>query len=145
MFAILAALLLTSGVDHAEDLKKLEGTWIAVSWQWGDDLRTEDGGLDIRYEIKGDEVTSRNGGGGSFTMKITNFDPTAKPFPVMDLTRRARSDGPEGQTITGIYKLEGDRLTICTARLPEGRPDDFTTAPGDRRSLRIFRREKARP
>ena len=58
-------LLLTSGGDHAEDLKKLEGTWIAVSWQWGDDLRTEEGGLDIRYEIKGDEVTSRNGGGGS--------------------------------------------------------------------------------
>ena len=77
MFAILAALLLTSGGDHAEDLKKLEGTWIAVSWQWGDDLRTEEGGFDLRYEIKGDEVTSRGKGGGSFAMKDGSTRPAA--------------------------------------------------------------------
>jgi uncharacterized protein (TIGR03067 family) len=123
-------------------LKKLEGTWIAVSWEWGGDLRADGAGLDLRYEIKGDEITSRGKGGGSFKMKITNFDPTAKPFPVMDLTR---GDGPESQTISGIYKLEGDRLTICTARLPEGRPADFKTASGDRRLLRVFKREKVRP
>jgi hypothetical protein len=60
----------------------------------------------------------------------------------MDLTK---GDGPDAQTIAGIYEIKGDRLTICTARLPEGRPTDFTTAPGDRRGLRVFRREEARP
>ena len=76
-------------------------------------------------------------------MKITDFDPTAKPFPVLDLTRRGAM-AREGQTISGIYKLEGDRLTICTARLPEGHPDDFTTAPGIAARFASWR-EKARP
>jgi hypothetical protein len=41
MFTILAALLLTGGGDHAEELKRLEGTWIAVSDRPVDTMRAE--------------------------------------------------------------------------------------------------------
>jgi len=40
----------------------------------------------------------------------------------------------------GIYKLEGDRLTICTAGPYRGRPSDFVRDDGQRRSVLSLQR-----
>src|SRR3954467_15650347 len=104
MLVLLAATLLGYDDDPAQDLNRLEGTWTAVSWEYGGVAKTLDTGLRVQYEIKGFEVTHRSGDGGSFTMKVTNFDPAAKPHRVMDITR---GEGEKSQMISGIYKLEG--------------------------------------
>lgn len=40
----------------------------------------------------------------------------------------------------GIYRLDGDFLTLCSTKSPLPRPHDFTTAPGDGRTMMAFRR-----
>jgi uncharacterized protein (TIGR03067 family) len=141
MLVLLASLLLAAD-DPAEDVKRIEGNWVAVSWKAGGRETLLDREHGVRYEIEGFQVIHRSAGGGSFTMRITSIDPTARPHRVIDLTR---GEGPTSQTLPGIYKLEGDTLTICTAQSPRDRPTEFVTEPGDRRLLRVFRRAPAAP
>ena len=65
------------------------------------------------------------------------FDPKASPATV-DLG--AGNDGRE--MAQGIYKIEGDKLTICKTPPRQGRPTEFTTPDGSPNYLMIFRRVK---
>jgi uncharacterized protein (TIGR03067 family) len=40
----------------------------------------------------------------------------------------------------GIFRIDGDVLTICAADSRKSRPDTFATSPGDGRTLMVFRR-----
>lgn len=40
----------------------------------------------------------------------------------------------------GIFRIDGDVLTICSSELPSPRPDTFTTSAQDGRFLMVFRR-----
>jgi uncharacterized protein (TIGR03067 family) len=44
-------------------------------------------------------------------------------------------------TVHGLYKLNGDELTLCITRQGGARPDSFATNPGDSRVRQTFRRE----
>jgi uncharacterized protein (TIGR03067 family) len=48
---------------------------------------------------------------------------------------------PGGPTRRGIYRLEGEVLTICAARPGDPRPADFTIPPGSNRALRTYGRK----
>lgn len=48
----------------------------------------------------------------------------------------------DGTPRLGIYRLEGDSLTICLAGLGKERPTAFSTSPGDGLSLLVYQREK---
>ena len=54
-------------------------------------------------------------GGGNVTIKL---DPTKTPKEI-DLVR-----GPDGRKWMGIYKLDGDSLTLCMAMVEQGKLDE---------------------
>ena len=123
----------------AEELKRLQGEWALVG-------REIDGEKDapedveksrIKIVIKGNKVTLSSRGdpvGAEGTLKVF---PDAKPKAV-ELTHT--SGDMKGQKAYAIYKLEGDRLTVC--RSPTKRPTEFTTKPNSDRVILIYKRQK---
>jgi uncharacterized protein (TIGR03067 family) len=67
-------------------------------------------------------------------------DPAADP-PTLDLN--SPSAGPSEPVVPAIYRVEGDRLTLC-APFPGAnpRPTAFDAQPGSRRTLFEFKRVK---
>jgi uncharacterized protein (TIGR03067 family) len=98
---------------QSELLKPFQGTW-----------STDGDGLDAKWTFEGEKVKATvNGTEYACTAKV---DTKAKPFATIDL---AIDDGPEdakGKTSKGIYKLEGEKLTICTSAPGKDRPKEFT-------------------
>jgi uncharacterized protein (TIGR03067 family) len=112
------------------DLKKMQGTWVNASDESGE----------TRWVFDGETMKSTHNGHEHVT-KVT-VDPKANPHPSIDF---AITDGPEdlkGKTSLGIYKLDGDRLTVCVA-MPglNTRPSEFKRVE-DEAFLFELKREK---
>jgi len=65
------------------------------------------------------------------------FDPSTLPASIDYLNLHGPSKGKRQQ---GIYRLEGDVLTVCTAAPGGARPHEFSSAKGDGRSLTVWKR-----
>jgi uncharacterized protein (TIGR03067 family) len=137
--------------DPTKELDKLQGTWVLVGGAEKGRVLTEEEAKTERESIiiKGDTITvirGRNMGTGKFRL-----DPSKKPA-WMDLI----DPDNKGQVNHAIYRLEGDRLTICVSRKfepnkPEERPVKFTTKREDNKDLPglvmgiYMRQKKERP
>lgn len=123
------------------DLKKLQGTWIAVAAEKQGNQLPEDEvkTAELTLVIEGEKFTIMTTRGGKEGMKGTlKIDPSKKPRAI-DLT--AEVAGGRATTATGIYELAGDTLKLCYGK---ERPKEFKTQPereADQRSY-VFRRDK---
>jgi len=105
--------------DDKKGDPKLDGTWIATSWQRGggeigkDKVNTELVISKNTYEYpKGINRISKSG-----TIKFDAAKGTIDFTP---------EDGPsKGKTLLGIYKVEADKLTLCFTVAGMARPKDF--------------------
>jgi uncharacterized protein (TIGR03067 family) len=97
---------------QSELLKPFQGTWT-----------TSGEGLDATWTFDVEKVKA-NVGGMDYTCKV-KIDANVKPFATIDL---AIEDGPEeakGKMSKGIYKLDGEKLTICVSAPGKERPKEF--------------------
>ena len=68
------------------------------------------------------------------------LDPTTSPKQMDDTLST-----PVGTTRRiGIYKLDGDQLTLCYNNTGKQRPGEFESKPGSSLALTILRRQKAK-
>jgi uncharacterized protein (TIGR03067 family) len=101
--------------SQADLLKPFQGTW-ASSGE----------GLDATWTFEGEKVKATVGG-MDYTCKA-KLDDTAKPHATIDLLIE---DGPEeakGKTSKGLYKLDGEKLTLCVSAPGKDRPKEFAAA-----------------
>ena len=136
----LLVLLAGSLVSNAEDavkaeLKKLEGTWQLVSAMTDGKAATEDFVAKVQVIIKDGKHSVKIDGETAVKEIPVAVDPSTDPKSTTDTL-------PDGQTILGIYKLEGDKLTSCVAKPGQPRPKAFASEPGSGQTLRVFRRAK---
>ena len=113
------------------DLKQLQGRWSIVSLEV--DGASVSSSEAAQIAIDGDSFTT-SGMGDDYSGKVT-IDARAK---TIDLTFET---GPEkGNRNLGIYKLDGDRWTMCLATRGDVRPSEFATRPGTGFALETLRR-----
>jgi uncharacterized protein (TIGR03067 family) len=137
---LFAAVVLIAADEPAKDVKKemqlLQGNWAMVS------MEGKGGGKFADKEVKRYKLTIKDDQWtvtieGAATNKMTfQIDPAKSPKEI-DLTLK----GPAVNTpMKGIYKLEGDTLTLCrTVSSQEERPKEFKTGHG---FLMVWKRVK---
>jgi uncharacterized protein (TIGR03067 family) len=65
------------------------------------------------------------------------FDPATSPASIDYLNLHGPAKGKRQQ---GIYRLEGDVLTVCTGAPDGARPGEFTSPQGEGRALTVWKR-----
>jgi uncharacterized protein (TIGR03067 family) len=119
--AIWAGLSLGGGTARAlgddkpqsELLKPFQGTWTS-----------EGEGLESKWTFEGEKVKATVNG-QDYTCKV-KIDKEAKPLATLDFLIEAGPEDAKGKTSKGIYKLDGEKLTLCVSAPGKDRPKEFT-------------------
>jgi uncharacterized protein (TIGR03067 family) len=148
VLAVCLAVLLagsSGGGDDKADKDKLKGTWKLAEVKWAEEGKTTTIVLSSKsyLGIDGDQMTRRDedaDGKVTETKYKLTLDPSKKPAAY----ERTALDGKDkGKTTTGIYKIDGDTLLMCSKK--EGLPTDFAITQGKEvkdKYLYTYKREK---
>jgi len=137
LLAVSFAAAANSSNDDAikKELNKFQGTWLLVSAETDGKKTPDEVVKTIKVVIDGNKHTVYRGDEALAKEIPFQIDPTKDPKTVDDTL-------PDGRTIHGIYKLEGDTLTSCVAGVDKERPKEFTAKEGSGQTLRVFKRAK---
>ncbi len=119
-------------------LEEHQGTWRVVSFQ-RDGMKTPDElARSIVRVVEKDHVVWKREGKSFAGTKLV-LDPSADPKRIDVIPDGGRDFGKH---VLGIYKQDGDDLTICMADADAPRPTKFEAGEGTKWTLMTFRREK---
>jgi uncharacterized protein (TIGR03067 family) len=128
MFVLTSPVLLAadSGDDVRKELKALQGKWKTVAVEAVGKPFPKDGIPDFTFIIGANGKSTGQTPQGEYQATIT-VDPKKNPKTIDNLHE---SGTEKGKKQYGIYKLEGDKFTVCLTRpgvAERDRPKDFTT------------------
>jgi RNA polymerase sigma factor (sigma-70 family) len=125
---------------EVKDKLDLAGTWKATSFEQDGRALPEEKVKEIEATFGGDGYRFSAGlrVAGALTGTFT-ADPDARPRS-FDLVPKAGVY--KGQTFKGIYKVDGDTLTLCLVWPTKERPKEFVSPPNSTAILAVFKRQK---
>jgi uncharacterized protein (TIGR03067 family) len=137
---VLTVLTLVTGADGPQgaaqkDLDRLQGEWIMVAGRRDGVDTIVDPDKPLRCIVKGDKVSFQRE--GKVVEEVTiKLDPSKTPA-LIDSTLAGNK-----QVAPGIYRLEGDRFTLCYTHPGMDRPNDFSAKSGSGHTLSDWKRDK---
>ncbi len=121
-----------------KDLAQLQGEWVMVSGTVDGTVMPEATRDSAKRVCSGDVTTVTLGSQLLMKAKFT-LDPSRKPKTI----DYQMIDGPtKGKEQLGIYEINGDTVKSCFGSPGSKRPADFTSKPGDGRTLSEWKRKK---
>lgn len=121
-----------------KDLAALQGEWSMVSGSADGQAMPEQMLKQMKRVCKDDETTTMMGDRVYFKAKIT-IDPSKNP---KSIDYQMTEGFTKGQKQLGIYEVQGDSFKSCFGKPGAERPIDFTSKPGDGRTLSTWKRAK---
>ncbi len=137
---LLLLVIVATGADAPQrpaekELADLEGEWTAVSFEAnGDSVSTANAGWKII--VKGKMILVRFGA-VSFDGKLV-LDPASQPKQ-LDIIETKWGQSPVKMEVSGIYKLEQGRLTVCYRFGSQTHPSEFRTTIGTNTMIQVFK------
>lgn len=124
--------------DRKDELERHQGTWRTTTSIYDGRSAPEGVIRSITRTVEKDHVVWKRDG-KPFAGTRIELDPSREPHTI-DVIPDGGKD--RGERVLGIYKLKGDRLTICMAEPGKPRPSEFKAEPGSGWTLRTFVRER---
>src|SRR3989442_15969705 len=121
-----------------KDMAQLQGEWSMVSGSADGQPMPDEMRKQMKRVCKGDETTTTMAGQLFIKARIT-IDPSRKPKTI---DYQMTGGFTKGKKQLGIYEVDGDTFKSCFGKPGAERPTDFTTNPGDGRTLSVWKREK---
>jgi RNA polymerase sigma factor (sigma-70 family) len=126
------------GKGAKSDKELLQGTWQIISAEIGG-KQADDAELaqmkEKPFVFKGDKVISKY-------ESEYQLDTTKNPKWI-DLVPLDGPPNEKGKTFRGVYRIEGDKLTICFGVVPDGdRPSSLTPPAGEVAGVLVLKRVK---
>lgn len=142
LLGLVAVIILRARADDNEavkkELAKLQGEWSMVSGSADGQPMPAQMLKQMKRVCQGDEATVTMSGRIYLKAKFT-IDPSKKPKTI---DYRMTDGFTKGQQQLGIYEVEGNTFKSCFGKPGATRPTDFTSTPGDGRTLSVWKHEE---
>ena len=120
-------------------LAKLQGKWQLAGVEHGGKSAPAKDLVGQTVEISGTRSTARDGDDIKDETEIVVLDTKGTPNQI-DLKIIAGDD--KGKTLAGIWKLDGDKLSVCVPEAGKERPKAFEGKEGTGHTLLVFAKMK---